>query len=111
MIEKLYTNLLRSELCVCGFIDKFDKKEKSVLTPFETGGEKNRNKYLQTMSQYLYSVYFGAAWNKLYITKIIKSNNISFRKDISYAEDLIFNLKSIVLLHNKQFMRYLLSIF
>ena len=93
MIEKLYTRLSKSELCVCGFANKFDEKETEGPIPFESEGKKSRDEYLKTMSGYLYSVYFGALWNKLYLADIIKKNNIVFRKDISLAEDFIFNLE------------------
>lgn len=93
MIEKLYTHLSKSELCVCGFVNKYYDKEVEGPSPFNTGGIKSRNEYLKTMSGYLYSVYFGALWNKLYLTDIIRDKKIIFRKEISLAEDFIFNLE------------------
>lgn len=39
------------------------------------------------------SLYFGAIWNKLYITDIIKNNSIAFSPEISLGEDFIFNLE------------------
>ena len=92
MVEKLYRNLNQSRLVVCGFIDDYDERKICGLKPFD-GGIKCRNEYLETMSQYLYSVYFGAVCNKLYVAYIVKNNKITFRKGISWAEDLIFNLE------------------
>lgn len=37
--------------------------------------------------------YYGAPWNKLYCTEIIKSANIYFDENISWCEDLLFNLE------------------
>ena len=93
MIEKLYTQLSKSELCVCGFINKYHDREVEGPLPFKTNGKKSRDEYLHVMSEYLYSVYFGALWNKLYLTNIVKGKNIIFRKNISLAEDFIFNLE------------------
>lgn len=37
--------------------------------------------------------YYGAPWNKLYCTNIIKKANIYFNETISWCEDLLFNLE------------------
>ena len=49
--------------------DDFDKIEKEIILENSIGG------YL---------------WNKMFLTNIIKKNNIQFRDDINYCEDLLF---------------------
>lgn len=44
------------------------------------------------MSKYLYTVYYGSTCNKMYIRDIMVKNNIWFKKEISLAEDFLFNL-------------------
>ncbi len=40
-----------------------------------------------------HSYFFGVLWNKLYDAQIIKRNNIRFLKELSFAEDFVFNLE------------------
>lgn len=102
MIEKLHKYLLcnECELSVCGFSNVFDDLESRPYTIYSDYIKLDRQEYLKKMSEYLYSVYFGALWNKLYITKIIKEKNIRFRKDISLAEDFILNLEYLEYVEN-----------
>ena len=37
--------------------------------------------------------YYGAPWNKLYSVKVIRSANIHFDENLSWCEDLLFNLE------------------
>lgn len=53
----------------------------------------NKEKVLQHIYQELLSnSQFNSAANKLYKSRIIKSHNISFNKEIYYAEDWLFNV-------------------
>lgn len=45
--------------------------------------------YLEYMADGLYSVYYGAMWNKLYAMELVK--NRRFHPEISYAEDFLMN--------------------
>lgn len=113
MIQKLYDGIKKCELSVCGFVNYFDNEEKDGPSPFgNTNGLKTRNEYLKIMSKYLYSVYFGALWNKLYLSEIIMKNNIRFDDKISFAEDFIFNIKyleyvtKVSIVHNNLYYYY-----
>lgn len=39
-------------------------------------------------------------WNKLYVTEIIKNNNVLFDEKISVSEDAVFNMEYIKYIHN-----------
>ncbi|MCI8955895.1 MAG: glycosyltransferase family 2 protein [Eubacterium sp.] len=93
IVEKLYEAIsTQGQLSVCGFTTVFMKKEDTPFSLYDSVSLISIEQYLEKMSQYLYSVYFGSLWNKMYVTEIIKSNQLKFRKDISLAEDFIFNL-------------------
>lgn len=47
--------------------------------------------YLEEMRDHFYTLYFGAVWNKIYKTEIIKKYNLRFDESIRYGEDLVFN--------------------
>ena len=49
--------------------------------------------YLEEMRDHFYTMFFGAVWNKIYKTEIIKNNNIKFEGNITYGEDVVFNAK------------------
>lgn len=93
IIEKLYQAInSKAQLSVCGFTTVFMDKEDAPFSLYEKISMISIKQYLEKMSQYLYSVYYGSLWNKMYLTEIIKENKLEFRKDISLAEDFIFNL-------------------
>lgn len=93
IIEKLYKAISsQGELSVCGFTTVFMNKEDVPFSLYDSTSIISIEQYLEKMSQYLYSVYYGSLWNKMYVAGIIKKNNLKFRKDISLAEDFIFNL-------------------
>lgn len=93
IIEKLYKAIsVQGELSVCGFTTVFMNKEDVPFSLYDSVSIISIEQYLEKMSRYLYSVYYGSLWNKMYMTEVIKRNNLKFRKDISLAEDFIFNL-------------------
>lgn len=93
-IELLYKSIENNsnQLSVCSFYNTFDNTEEKVEIGIKNENILKRNRYLEYMSTGLYSVYYGALWNKLYCTKIIRENKLYFEENISLAEDFIFNL-------------------
>ncbi len=95
-LEDLYSSINgeKDALGVCLFSNIY---EGNHLKKSKIGIKGNltisRNEYLIHMSKHLYSVYYGALWNKIYISKKIKDNCIRFDENISFAEDFIFNLE------------------
>ena len=67
------------------------------------------NDYLREMIKYQAGAYWGANWGKLYITDIVKKNNIQFEQGVNFAEDFRFNLeylmnvKTIAVLHHPEY--------
>ena len=49
--------------------------------------------YLEEMGNNFYTMFFGAVWNKIYKTEIIKNNNIKFESDVRVGEDVMFNAR------------------
>lgn len=95
MIFKLYNAkmLNKCDLVVCGFNNVF-ANDRLIESSFHKQDKKlNIQEYLLEMSECLYSVYYGALWNKLYDMNIISAHKIRFDNEISYAEDFIFNTK------------------
>ena len=78
---------------MCGFVNIYPKKVISGFPVTEFREKIDIKNYLIRMSENLYSTYYGALWNKMYILDIIKKNEISFSDNVSYGEDFIFNLR------------------
>ena len=86
------------------------KPGRAVLCNFnwvrDTGVFVNRieNEYFEKKDiiKMFLSTLLSQPWNKLYETRLIKDNNIQFRKEISIAEDFFFNLE-----YYKSFERYI----
>lgn len=92
-IEKLYVaiNDNNADMSICGFNVVYENEIKKVSFI------RKRNvcvidEYLIEMSKKLYSVYYGALWNKLYDASIIREHAIRFKEDVSYGEDMLFNI-------------------
>lgn len=102
-LEKLYVSIVEnsSDLSVCLFKNVYSVENDAVNTDV---GIKNLrtidiSEYLRAMSEKIYSVYYGALWNKMYKTEIVNSNNIRFDDLVDIGEDLIFNMKYIQFVH------------
>lgn len=94
MLFKLYQAMTtgQSQMAVCGFANVYEDIGNVNCAFYSDKEILIREKYLEKMSEYLYTVYFGALWNKLYDGNIIRQNRLRFRKEISLAEDFIFNM-------------------
>lgn len=49
--------------------------------------------FKEHFSQHMISIYYGVVWNKLYRTRIIKENALTFPEGIRWSEDMLFNLE------------------
>ena len=65
----------------------------------ETGGKLSLQQYADKMMLAPADLYYGVLWNKLYRRDIIERYGIRMDENISYSEDMIFNLE--YLLHVK----------
>lgn len=88
-IEKLLNlyNESKSELCVSSIYVNQNGEKKIHNAPI-VGIYKDISPIINGW----FNIYFGGLWNKLYLTKIIKENNIKFPTDLSINEDSIFTL-------------------
>lgn len=87
LVEYLEQNDL--QLVTCGYRKLSDKSK--MLIKYNTSILKTTNikEYLEiTKENYLYN----ELWNKVYISSIIKENNIKFDANYELGEDFIFNL-------------------
>lgn len=90
-LEELYQTieLNNADLAICSYT-YFNCKEKNIYHGKDfISSEKNE------VIEELYPTFFNQLWNKIYLTSIIKENNLCFDEDKSIAEDLIFNIKYI----------------
>ncbi len=65
----------------------------------EKGGLLSRREYADEMLRSPADLYYGALWNKLYRRSIIEAHGVRMDENISFSEDMIFNLE--YLLHVK----------
>ena len=87
MVQYLEQNNL--QLVTCGYKKVYDKSQMLIKDNTSIFKTTNIKEYLEiTKENYLYN----ELWNKLYISSIIKENNIKFDSDYELGEDFIFNL-------------------
>ncbi len=92
-LKKLYDALIKCGvlLSICGSF--FDDYTKNKVQSFIW----NNKKYLEVVSigrafELSNKLYLNALWNKLFVTDLIKSNNIWFDEKLSMGEDTKFSL-------------------
>lgn len=56
-------------------------------------GTFSKDEYLNNFGEYAKQNLTNQLWNKLYLSKIIRDNLITFQDDVRMGEDLLFNLK------------------
>ena len=94
MVMNMYSaiSMKNVQMAICNYTSVYngEKKENSIC--FETGIV-SLQEYLIKDAEYLHSIYFGAIWNKIYVSKLIKEKSIKFNEDISLGEDSLFNIE------------------
>ncbi len=79
-----------SEIVTCAYKTKNSKKSWNLKEYENIKNTSNIKEYLEILKE---NYLFNQIWNKLYITKIIKENNIKFSTNFELGEDLLFNLR------------------
>ena len=82
----------RTELAVGGFYRVVDGNV-SQKGDIAEGGILSRREYADHMMRSPADLYYGVLWNKLYRRDIIEQYGIRMDENISYSEDMIFNLE------------------
>ncbi len=80
-------------LIITGCNDIIEGELKKRLYDSKVPGIKDKNQIIETYIRQGNSLILNVPWNKMYLSKIIKSNNILFNEDIDLGEDLLFNLE------------------
>lgn len=90
-LEKMLKNIINSEsqIAVCGYRKIYDKKQMLIGKSKNIENTTDIKQYLETLKE---NYLFNELWNKIYISKIIKENNIKFNKKYELGEDFLFNL-------------------
>ena len=103
--DNMYSALLATlkengaDLAVCDIYSERDGKDMGFpWDDSEFCGKKDISRYVSSMIGNLSdndttSIFWGSAVRCLYRADILKQNNILFPEDISFAEDLVFNLR------------------
>lgn len=96
MTELLVNEMRKNiDLVLCGYRNVYkDDKGKLIIKNSNTYKNNNisKNAFLNMFGKLFKDYYINYIWNKLYITDIIRKNNIYFDSKIGWGEDLIFNL-------------------
>lgn len=90
-LEKMLKNIINSEsqIAVCGYRKIYDKKQMLIGKSENIENTTDIKQYLEILKE---NYLFNELWNKIYISKIIKENNIKFNKKYELGEDFLFNL-------------------
>lgn len=79
-----------SQLVTCGYSTSDNKIKRLVGENDEIRNTTNLQKYLEELKK---NLLFNEIWNKLYLSNIIKENQIRFDDSFELGEDYLFNLK------------------
>ncbi len=79
----------KTQLVTCGYKRVYDKKQILIKQCKNIENTTNIKEYLETLKE---NYLFNELWNKMYISKIIKENNIRFNPKYELGEDFLFNL-------------------
>ncbi|WP_419881716.1 glycosyltransferase family 2 protein [Peribacillus sp. B-H-3] len=93
--EKLVHEInLYNEMVICGYKLISNKKKTSVVQKIspQKEGVFQFQEFLKYFGKYYKNNLINSPCNKLYVTEIIKKNNLQFNNDINMGEDFIFNL-------------------
>lgn len=96
MLEKLYTKIndKKAEIVISGFFMQY--KEKDKIENYKVSTEKeyyflSQKDFIDNMYEFIKMNLINTPWNKLYLSKIIKDENIKFEN--RFGEDAFFNVE------------------
>jgi len=93
MTETLVNTLdNNAQLVICGFRRIHIKSGKAEELTNKSNAVYNIDDFLNAFGMHYENWMINTIWNKMYISDIIKKNNIKFNSGITMGEDLIFNL-------------------
>lgn len=102
-LEILYKNIIREEadISLIGYVEMLDEK---VLNAMDRH-KKEKNVFLE-----IFKNYQGFLTNKMYKCSIVRNGNLSFEKDLSMCEDLLFTFQYLLLTNKAAYSNYNKSI-
>ena len=109
-LDKMHSNLIKNEtqLVTCGYRRVHEKNKMLIKGNKKILNTTNIKEYLEVIKEnYLYN----ELWNKIYISKIIKENNIKFDDTYELGEDFLFNLDYIKYVKKASFINEPLYIY
>lgn len=114
--EMLISNKNNSDLVICGY-NRILKNKKIEILPLSNEGYKyytTTHYFANDFCRYFNSGVMHAVWNKMYVSKIIKQNNLFFDKRCTVGEDMIFNINYLncinsITIINKALYNYLVD--
>lgn len=100
-IEKAVHVIKNADYVSCAFETINERNEGRLIDYMAAYGESVAcSDYLKKMIEYQAGAYWGANWGKLYISEIIKNNQIQFEPNVNFAEDFRFNIRYLMCVHN-----------
>lgn len=93
MVEKMIANIKDSEMVICGYWEVF----KNLNVKHNVIENEEIINFEEAINRIFERDYYGGyLWNKLFITSIVKENNISFESNIHMCEDLLFVIRYMI---------------
>ena len=106
MIKNISIN--KTQLVTCGYKRVYDKKQILIKQCKNIENTTNIKEYLETLKE---NYLFNELWNKMYISKIIKENNIRFNPKYEIGENFLFNLDNIKYIEKASYINNTLYIY
>lgn len=93
-VENLVTAMEgKSDLAIGLFELCTDGKHSSLRGLIKEETLLERPEFLERLSRWPGAYYYSALWNKLYRSDIVREHGITFRKDMIWGEDCLFNME------------------
>ncbi|MEI4829868.1 glycosyltransferase [Bacillus sp. FJAT-53711] len=98
MTEEMVNNMNEQvELVICSYRSFFllegNNNIRNHTCPIN--GKYSYSEFMQCFGELFRNTFINQLWNKLYVTELIKNNNLRFKENLNMGEDLLFNLEYI----------------
>jgi glycosyltransferase involved in cell wall biosynthesis len=113
---EMYKEIINNNMVMCGITIHNIRKNKNIINKLNVTSSENISRIKKKDFFILYQKQLiSSPCNKMYITKIIKDNDVRFKENLTLGEDLLFNLEYLkfmdedIIVVNKPLYNYILT--
>ena len=85
--------ITKSEMTVTSFYKVIGERKELIDQSDNKITFTSKSNFIEMLLSRFAGAYYGAVWNKVYLSEIIKSNKIKFNTEVDFFEDYMFNIE------------------